>query len=239
MPKRTAASWPSASSLCEGSTRCRGCGGRCRSSPRSPFFEKRSVNATRPPYPRRALQARPEMRGVIELHRAAEPVPAARLDAVVGERARQDAEVPVAEAEHAPHVVGERLVGEAVVGGVMAQVERAEAGAEATNAYAELRAGRRSVRRWGVYRARSELTRSARCMPAEPRSDLYAVGGSPRSRCRAMPSSIGNGSWMMTSRCGRGQRTHRALAPGLASAELAASPASQIDRPPGDRCPST
>ena len=79
-------------------------------------------------------EARRGVDGVVQLHAFAEPVRAADLDAVVGERAGEHTQVPVARAQHAPHVVGQRLVAGGVVGGIVADVERAEAGAEAAGA---------------------------------------------------------------------------------------------------------
>jgi hypothetical protein len=65
-------------------------------------------------------------------------VRAARLDAVVRERAGEHPEVPVAQPEHAPHVVDEGLVGEAMVGGIVTQIEGAEARAEAPDTDVQL-----------------------------------------------------------------------------------------------------
>jgi hypothetical protein len=67
-------------------------------------------------------------------------VRAVDLDAVVRERAREHAEVPVAKAQHAPHVVvvRQRLVGELVIRRIVAQVDGAEARAEAADAEVQL-----------------------------------------------------------------------------------------------------
>ncbi len=84
------------------------------------------------------LESHRGVRRVIQLGDAVDPVRSVELDPVGGERRRKNAVVPVALSDHAPHVVGKRLVARHVIGRVVAEVEGAEARAEAADAEVEL-----------------------------------------------------------------------------------------------------
>ena len=75
---------------------------------------------------------------VVGLHVLAEEVRAVDLDAVVDPRRGQHAFVPLGDAQHAAHVVGQRLVARAVVRRIVAHRELAERRREAADANVHL-----------------------------------------------------------------------------------------------------
>ena len=75
---------------------------------------------------------------VVQLGDLADPVRPIQLDPVGREWRRKNAVVPVALSEHASHVVGQGLVARQVIGRIVADIEGAEARAEAADAEVEL-----------------------------------------------------------------------------------------------------